>query len=133
MTGIMHNAGRAMWHMLLWSTREVYIRAREKRDDAEEGSENGDTEDDELINELLNTREVFLDTLSRWMDCGMDGNLKSEYVTAVSQLQCEAFRLIGDVRMAFPMKEAEYDVVKQLAWSPPMVRERLSQLIGSYI
>jgi hypothetical protein len=135
LTSVIRQAGRAMWSMLLWNTREVYVTARDMcqgrdEDEEEEGEgEEGEWGMEGLIDTVINTREQLLATLSSWMDCRVGGNLRSEYLTAVSQLQCEAFRMIGDVRMAYPMKEEEYECVKRLAWSPSMVRADMCKVL----
>lgn len=124
LTGMIRMSGRAMWSMLLWNTREVYVTTRDR---CESSAGDGDSVEavagdvEGLIDTILSTREHILDTLSAWMDCGATGPLSGNCAVPVSQLQCEAFRMIGDVRMAFPLKETEYETVKRLAWSPPMV------------
>ena len=77
-----------------------------------------------LVDTVLRLRALLLEALGSWMDCGMGGEaLSSHYATAASQLQCEAFRLVGDLRLLYPQKQADYDLVKPLAWTPSVVRE----------
>jgi len=107
------SSGRTMLSLLLWQTRDVYTRAKENLDSEDDIT--GDAAAKESIDGVLSVREKIVDILSVWMDLTENSADSSEHCR---QLQCEAFRMLGDMRLLFPLKEKDYKYVASLAWTP---------------
>ena len=66
------------------------------------------------IHTILTIRDTLIKVLELWMDLEID-SIENQ------QLQCEAFRVIGDIRKLFPLRESDYHIVDDLAWQPSPV------------
>lgn len=111
---IAENLGHTLFNILLWETRDVYMHTMNLKNESE--SENiSNSEIDGHIGNTLALRTTLLEILDSWMD------LNGTDATESRHLQCEAFRMVGDVRKLFPLKEVNYFVVDQLAWHPSEV------------
>lgn len=108
----MENLGHTLFNIILWETREVYLHTTSLETGVEESVP---SEVDDHIQNTLSLRTTLLKILESWMDLnGVDA-------PESRQLQCVAFRLIADLRKLFPLKEANYLLVDQLAWHPSEV------------
>lgn len=106
--------GQILFNLLLWETRDLYIETSSLNEEEEEYDSNIAKNYQSQIETILNIREILEKVLGLWMDLETD-TIQSH------QLQCEAFRVIGDLRKLFPLKETNYYIVDELAWKPSSV------------
>lgn len=116
------DSARGMQAMCLWHTRDVFVLARQQKEDGV-GEEDGNA-GTHSREELLILREILVDMMTSWLSILPSSDLAGEeeeggHVTLlVRQLQGEAFRMLGDLRLLFPMKLRDdfSPVVGTLAW-----------------
>ena len=122
---------RCLQAMCLWSTRDIFIYARDHFDELGAGQEAPD-----LLTahreELLLVRNVLVGILTNWLSIDLDSydanahrkaNETGGLSVLLRQLQREAFRMIGDLRLQFPpkLRDDYAECVSSLAWEPTSV------------
>jgi hypothetical protein len=120
---VAENLGHTLFNFLLWETRDIYLHTTALKDEPEAEEI---PHDEAQIQTILDVRTSLLEVLESWMD--LDG----EEMPESRRLQCEAFRMIGDLRKLFPLRESSYHVVDQLAWHPTEVSLAASPLPVSF-
>jgi hypothetical protein len=109
---VIENLGHTLFNILLWETRDIYLHTTSLK----ESEEIDHGESDSQIQRILVLRTALVEILENWME--LDGeNDRAES----RRLQCEAFRIIGDLRKLFPLREESYHIVDKLAWHPSEV------------
>jgi hypothetical protein len=110
------SAIQCIYYLLLWSTRDVYKLTRDALN-SKSPETNARALDglNAATDTIISLREKLLDCLHSWLmlkvDEGQDSGLCDE-------LNLEAFRLIGDLRVLFSSRNITYQNVHDLAWTP---------------
>lgn len=104
------SAARSMYLLLLWSTRDVYVRARGLLGSGAPAEEAGEEEAGEQEALVLGLRDKLLEALHSWLEA--DG------APLDAELALEAFRVLGDLRVLYSPRNAAHRVVSALAWTP---------------
>ena len=145
---------RALLAVILWMTRDVMDAAAANQEPASSKSTGKKRsrigfEDVCLsVSSALTLRDMLSDVLETWMVAG-DGEegigvskvgafSPSPTVRVHRYLRRTAFRLLGDLRMIFPLKLKLYKVTKPLAWTLPQstvsaMRQVFEEVCGSII
>jgi hypothetical protein len=126
------DCGHVIQLILIWYTHDAYHRAETLKSSRSitSGTVSSEPRDPEIqssITTILAIRDKHLDMLSTWMSHGSaadedmmeSGDAMIEVSEAHRYLQREAFQLIGDLRLLYPLALADFHDVDDLAFTVP--------------
>ncbi len=108
---VVENLGHTLFGILMWETRDLYLPLFEEHERTNQKELDTSSQLDEQIRSIVTTRDHLIAVLDKWMDTDV------EEFSEAHELQCEAFRMVGDLQRLFPQKLKDF-TVEQLAWQP---------------
>jgi hypothetical protein len=114
------SCGHLIYNILLWVTRDVYMSVRNDTSDVDKSVMSKSEEDlQSNVDRIISIRDSLTEMLLQWMTLDVNTTINAENIENILRnIRSEAFRILNDLRLLFPVKEQNHEIVSSLAWTP---------------
>ena len=128
------SCARCLQTVCLWITLDIFSHAQTMHMNQEDDSEQDLGKNSSVHADLFAVRDTLVDVLNAWLSLSWKEAKTLISPLFVRKLQCEAFRIIGDLRIQFPQKLLDdySETISALAWNPPTTLvTRMEEVFGN--